>query len=126
MGNLVQKTKGVNKRQILLFTQPHAALGGKISDVGVATVNGRKIVLAGTPVGGTASFLDNQQALLTVANDATAQGVLQYDVDVTDGPENGSVLIFGFVNLNRIDSSLTITEEAITALDGKVTFARRN
>lgn len=126
MANMVKTTPGSNVRQILLFTQPHAALGAKIGDTGVVAVAGRKIIPAGTPVGGANNFLENQQAVLTVSNGAEAQGVLQYDVDVTDGEENGSVLIFGFVNLNRVDPSLTITPEAIAALDGKVTFARRN
>ena len=38
--------------------------------------------------------------------------VLLHDVDVTRGNANGTALIFGFVNINRVDSSVA---QAITA-----------
>jgi hypothetical protein len=50
--------------------------------------------------------------------------VLLHDVDVTDGNVNGTVLIFGFVNTNRLESDVQakITSAVKTALDAKVTF----
>lgn len=61
-----------------------------------------------------------------MSNDENAVGVLLHEVDVTEGTNNATVLVFGFVNLNRLDASVTITPEAKTALDGKVTFVKRN
>lgn len=123
MGQVV--TKGRNTKQILANAELFQSFGGQISDEGVVAKDGRKIIPAGTPVGG-ADFYDNEQAVLKVSNDAEATGVLLHEVDVTNGTNNGTVLIFGFVNLNRVDESVTITPEAKAALDGKVTFVKRN
>lgn len=124
-------TKGTQKRQILANTELYQAFGVQVSDEGViANKNGRKIIPAGTPVGGDDSTLQNQQAVLTVTNDAAnaakTQGVLQWDVDVTEGVDNGSLIVFGFVNENRFEEGLVIADEVKIALGGKVTFAKRN
>ncbi|ERL63757.1 hypothetical protein L248_2174 [Schleiferilactobacillus shenzhenensis LY-73] len=87
---------------------------------------GKKIIPAGTPVGGPDTFYENEQTVLSVVSDATAKGVLQHDVDVTSGQGNGSLLIFGFVNENRLADGVTIPDAVKTALNGKVTFFRRN
>lgn len=60
----------------------------QISDVGVAAnAEGRKIVPAGT---------------IYPANDATAIGILLYDVDVTEGPQPGAVIVEGYVIESRL------------------------
>lgn len=115
------------ENQILAFVKPTVSLSVNLNDTGVANdaTTGKKIIPAGTPVGSTTSVLDDETTPLSVANDATAQGVLLHDVDVTNGTGNGSLLIFGFVNLNRIPN-VTIADEVKTALAGKVTFMKRN
>lgn len=123
MGQVV--TKGRNIKQILANATLFQSFGAQIGDTGVAAVSGSKIIPAGTPVGG-ADFYTDEQAVLSVANDAEAIGVLLHEVDVTNGTANGTVLVFGFVNENRLDKALTISTEAKTALDGKVTFVKRN
>lgn len=124
MGSVVKKGKNIT--QILANAQLFQSFGGQIGDAGVTAVNGQKIIPAGTPVGGASDFYANEQAVLVVSNDDKAQGVLLHDVDVTGGTANGTVLVFGFVNENRLDKGLTVTDEAKTALDGKVTFVKRN
>lgn len=124
MGQVV--TKGRNIKQILANSVLFQSFGGQVGDTGVTAVNGRKIIPAGTPVGGANDFYEDEQAVLTVSNDENAVGVLLHEVDVTEGTNNATVLVFGFVNLNRLDASVTITPEAKTALDGKVTFVKRN
>lgn len=124
MGQVV--TKGRNIKQILANAVLFQSFGGQVGDTGVTAVNGRKIIPAGTPVGGANGFYEDEQAVLTVSNDENAVGVLLHEVDVTEGTNNATVLVFGFVNLNRLDASVTITPEAKTALDGKVTFVKRN
>ena len=124
MGQVV--TKGRNIKQILANAVLFQSFGCQVGDTGVTAVNGRKIIPAGTPVGGANNFYEDEQAVLTVSNDANAVGVLLHEVDVTEGTNNATVLVFGFVNLNRLDADLTITDEAKTALDGKVTFVKRN
>lgn len=124
MGQVV--TKGRNIKQILANAVLFQSFGGQVGDTGVTAVNGRKIIPAGTPVGGANNFYEDEQAVLIVSNDENAVGVLLHEVDVTEGTNNATVLVFGFVNLNRLDAGLTITDEAKTALDGKVTFVKRN
>lgn len=55
-----------------------------------------------------------------------AVGVLLHDVDVTDGDANGTLLIWGFVNLNRMDSTTAgfITATRKTELAGRVWFLK--
>ncbi|EOH94837.1 hypothetical protein [Enterococcus pallens] len=129
MGTVV--TKGKNTKQILANATLYQAFGAQIKADGVtADSNGRKIIPAGTPVGGTASFLEDEMAELVVTNAdgdaANTQGVLLYEIDVTAGTQNGTVLVFGFVNENRLDSALTVNAAAKTALENKVTFVKRN
>lgn len=54
----------------------------------------------------------------TTGSGSNAVGVLLHDVDVTAGDANGTLLIFGFVNKNRIDETTRalITADVQTAL----------
>lgn len=77
----------------------------QVSDTGVtADANGKKIVKAGT---------------ILPANDATAQGILYTDVDVTEGPQPGSLIVEAYVLEARLP--VAPTAEAKTALS-KITF----
>lgn len=108
---------------ILMFREPMASLGIVVSNANYVEQDGRKLVKAGTPLKGD---IDNRTVPfeVTTGNDATV--ILRDDVDVTNGNNNGTGLIFAFVNTNRIDSTtLTkITEEVKTALKGKITFIK--
>jgi len=75
-----------------------------VSDVGVAVVDGKKIVKAGT---------------ILPANDATAKGILYNDVDVTYGPQPGALIVEGYILEARLPIAPAAT--AKTALT-KVTF----
>ena len=57
---------------------------------------------------------------------SNAVGVLLHDVDVTDGDANGSLLIWGFVNVNRLDSNTQgmISSALKTALAGRIWFLK--
>jgi hypothetical protein len=72
----------------------------EVSDAGVsADENGRKIVKAGT---------------VYPANDATAEGILFNDVDVTEGPQPGALMVEGYVLEARLP--VAPAAEAKTAL----------
>lgn len=74
------------------------------------------IAVTGTPADGDKITVD-----FTAAYNTAPVGVLLHDVDVTAGDDNGALLIFGFVDLNKVDSSVvTILVAAQSALDGKV------
>lgn len=77
----------------------------------------KKIVKAGTPLTGN---LDARTTPFTAANadGSDVVGVLLHDVDVTVGDANGEIVIFGFINMNRID---TTTQAKInTTIQGKL------
>ncbi|MCM3598702.1 hypothetical protein M4D55_23365 [Metabacillus idriensis] len=77
----------------------------QISDAGVtADANGRKIVKSGT---------------VYPLNDATATGIVFNDVDVTNGPQPGALMVEGYVLEARLPVAPAAT--AKTALT-KITF----
>lgn len=134
MANKVTSKTAVNKNQILFDVMNRKAVS-IIVDATAGTVDsttGKKIVKAGTPLAG--DLMDRTKAFkkptatASVAEGGTTtttapavQGVLLYDVDVTAGSENGSLLIWGFVNLDRLDTSVVTEIKAQqSALDGKI------
>lgn len=127
MANKLKTASATNKKQILFMTNPFAAVGVVMSNTGAVTVGDRKIQKAGTPIAGD---LTNRNTAFTVAAETSgasdAVGVLLHDVDVTDGAENATCLIFGFVDLNKLDTDVAskVTAKAKTALAGKVTFIK--
>lgn len=75
----------------------------------------------GIAVTGTPADSDGIQVHFTAGVDDKATGVLLHDVDVTDGDDNGTLLIFGFVNINRLDADVqTAITTAASDLEGKV------
>ena len=89
--------------QILLNPDLQFSVGVVVSNAKAVTEGGRKVVKAGTPLAGN---LDARNTAFTVATDATnVQGILLHDVDVTEGNGNGTLLIFGFVNQDKIDAA---------------------
>lgn len=118
-----KKSTAITPTQILFNTEPQVSVGIVVSDSGViANSEGKKIVKAGTPLTGN---LEARNTAFT-AGTSNAVGVLLHDVDVSNGAENGTLLIFGFVNLDRLDSTTAalITSEVKTALNAKVTFIK--
>lgn len=69
-----------------------------LDDELATTVDGRKIVKAGTPF---------------PANDATCIGLVLHDYDVTDGPAEAAIMYDGAVDLTKI--SVEISAAAKTA-----------
>lgn len=89
------------------------------STMASVTVDGRKVVKAGTPLAG--DLLNRDTPFKAPDKDSAAVGVLLHDVDITNGNANGSLLIWGFVNLNRLDAATqTLATGAKEALSGKV------
>lgn len=129
----ITKTNGMNTDQILLNVQHQVSLSVVVSkdidNSAVVTVNGKKYVKAGTPLSGsldartTPFVLGKVDTTPTVAT-ATPVGVLLEDVEITTGNANGTLLIFGFVNTNRLVNSVKtlLTSDVKKALNAKVTF----
>lgn len=128
MANRIKSQTYVNVNQILFNTDPQVSVGVLVSNSGIsAGADGKKIVKAGTPLAGS---LEARGTAFTKASTTSgvsnAVGILLHDVDVTAGSENGTLLIFGFVDLNKVDTTTAalVTSEVKTALKGGVTFLK--
>lgn len=79
----------------------------------------------GITVTGTVANNDEIQVVFTASGTVTANAVLLHDVDVTDaavgGAKNGTALLWGFVNINRLDSDVQAMVTAGTKI-GDVQF----
>lgn len=127
----IKKETYGSTNQILFNVEPQVSVGIVVDDSVQATANslGKKIVKAGTPLTGN---LTNRSIPFTAAKAGSASeasdavGVLLHDVEVTTGDANGTLLIFGFVNLDRIDETTQrkLTSYVKTALAGRVTFLK--
>lgn len=93
--------------QILGATSPYYAIGIIVDDSAGTVVGSRKIVKAGTPLVVDPANLQTP-ATKIASNEAikTAKVILLHDVDVTDGDANGSGLVMGIVNYNRLESDV--------------------
>lgn len=113
----ITKVTGAAPVQILFNVQNQVSVSIVVDDAYSVTRDGKKIVPAGTPLSGD---LTARETAFVQAKDATsagndgkaATGVLLHDVDVTNGDNNGTLLIWGFVDLNKLDST---TAALITA-----------
>lgn len=109
----IKKETYGNVQQILFAVEHQVSVGIVVDETcGVEQTNGRKIAKAGTPVTGD---LDKRTVAFTPATTGVSTdviGVLLHDVDVTTGDNNGTLLLFGFVNTNRLDET---TKGKITA-----------
>lgn len=105
-----------NKKEILKFADHFVSIGVKVDATGiVADADGRKIIPAGTIVGSTTGGKPVLQNLSTVkvkaatfedtGSTTNAEGVLLNDVDVTHGDANGSMIIHGYINVNKLPAA---------------------
>lgn len=114
MSKFIQ-TSYSNKKEILKFPDHYVNLAVTVDDAGItANADGKKIVPAGTIIGG--GFLNDDTVKVvkaTTTDDVSnAEGVLFNDVDVTYGPAPGAALIHGFVALNKLPAQPTAEEKA--------------
>ena len=123
----ITKVVGTAPVQILFNVQNQFSVGIKVDDANYVTENGRKIVKAGTPLSGNLGARETAFVKATTSSGSSnAVGILLHDVDVTEGDTNGTLLIWGFVDLNKLDTATAalITTEVKTALKGGVTFLK--
>lgn len=104
----VRKETYGNTNQILFAVEHQVSMGVVVSEALGVAEGTKKVVKAGTPLTGnldarTTAFTAATAESSTEASDAV--GVLLHDVDVTTGDANGTLLLFGFVNTNRIDAT---------------------
>lgn len=104
----VRKETYGNTNQILFAVEHQVSMGVVVNKALGVAEGTKKVVKAGTPLTGN---LDARTTAFTAATAGSsteasnAVGVLLHDVDVTTGDANGTLLLFGFVNTNRIDAT---------------------
>lgn len=121
---ITKSTFGAPK-QILANVDLQSSVGCIVPQSLGVEVGAKKIAKAGTPV---RIDLMNINTAVAKADGTTAMNaVLLHDVDVTNGAANGTALIFGFVNVNRVDADVaTAITTALTATgaSAKLTFMK--
>lgn len=122
VANSVKSKNYSNEKQILIAPELAFTIGCLVGNTGVdADSNGKKIIKAGTPVGGTTSVLTNRQTVLTKGA-SNAQGVVLHDVDVTEGDGRATLVVAGYVDLYKLDSDVVSIVSDATATLSKITF----
>lgn len=90
----------------------------------VADSNGKKILKAGTPLYGDLQARGTAFVSATdVEATSNAVGIILHDTDVTAGNVNAQCLIFGFVDLTKVDTGV-VSAAAQAALKGKISFIK--
>ena len=108
------ETVYTNTKSIVKFPDHYVNLAVTVSDAGVvANADGKKVVPAGTILGG--GFLASETVPAVKTNGVGAEGVLFNDTDVTYGPAPGVAMIHGFVDLDKLPEAPVAA--AITALN---------
>lgn len=110
--------------QILANVEHQYSVGCRVpASLGVDVGDGLKIVKAGTPI--NINLLDTSIAV--TAASTTCNAVLLHNVDVSDvktgGAANGTALIWGFVNLNRVEEDIQTKLKAQTNT-GEITLVK--
>lgn len=131
MSKFVENTY-TNRKEILKFSNHSVQVAVSVDPTGiVADEDGRKIVKAGTIVGGKdGSTLADETKKVEKKNTqgggtgtanagVDAEGVLLYDVDVTHGFGEGAMIVHGFVDLGKLPEAPCV--DAKTALK-QITF----
>lgn len=113
----VAKATYAATKQILANVEHQVSVGCIVPQTLGVTVGTKKIVKAGTPI---KIDMMNLQIGAVMANNASQplNAVLLHDVDVTNGTANGTALIFGFVNVNRVDADVAAAIAAAVGATG--------
>lgn len=116
MANLIKKTEyGQLEKHILIANNSYmVSLPARIAATGAVTVDGKKIIKAGTPLAG--DITKRGTAFAKASTGVTA--IALHDVDVTAGEANGTILLAGCVDKLKLDSDVQslITSTVVTAL----------
>lgn len=103
-------------KQILANVDLQSSVGCIVPQTLGVAVGSKKIAKAGTPI--KIDLMNLQTAAVKADGTTALNAVLLHDVDVTAGNANGTALIFGFVNVNRVDSDVATAITTAVAADG--------
>lgn len=112
---ITKKTYGA-PTQILANVELQSSVGCIVPKTLGVEVGTKKLVKAGTPI--NIDLMNQNNAVSAVAEGKVMNAVLLHDVDVTTGNANGTALLFGFVNVNRVESDVVTAITAAQAITG--------
>lgn len=121
----ISKTTMTAPRQILANVELQSSVGCIVPQALGVEVGGKKITKAGTPI--KVDLMNLQTAAVKADGTTAMNAVLLHDVDVTNGNANGTALIFGFVNVNRVESDVATaitTAVGATGASKQITFIK--
>lgn len=100
----VERKSYGNRKTILVDPENSTAVSCMVANTGVtADEDGVKMVKSGTPVYG--SLLDRDVAMV-VSGTGSPCGVILHDVDVTDGTANSQIVIFGTIDVSKLEDDV--------------------
>lgn len=129
----ITKTVGYNTTQILFDVDNQKSVGVVVdatsNKANGEAVNGHTILRAGTPLTGK---LTTRETAFTAAkvDGSDVVGILLHDVDLgvvgSEKNANGTLLIWGFVNLDRVGTKANslLVAAVQTGLAGKIWFLK--
>lgn len=100
---------GAPEKTILVDPLNSTAVSIVVANTGItADAEGKKIIKAGTPVYGS---LQARNTAFTISGAASAKpaGVILHDVDVTAGNANSQIVIFGTIDVSKVDATTATT-----------------
>lgn len=116
----MKKTSFMVENDILIAPELAFGLSAKIGQGGAATVDGVKVIKAGTPLYASADVKVNRDTILSATATGTCQGVARHNVYFASNEEfiNDTLLIAGYVDLDMLASDVVskITAEVKTAI----------
>lgn len=112
----ITNTSMAATKQILANVDLQSSVGCIVPQTLGVVVGSKKIAKAGTPI--KIDLMNLQTAVIKADGTTPLNAVLLHDVDVTAGNANGTALIFGFVNVNRVDSDVATAITTAVAADG--------
>lgn len=112
----ITNTSMAATKQILANVDLQSSVGCIVPQTLGVVVGSKKIAKAGTPI--KIDLMNLQTAAIKADGTTPLNAVLLHDVDVTVGNANGTALIFGFVNVNRVDSDVATAITTAVAADG--------
>ncbi len=112
----ITNTSMAATKQILANVDLQSSVGCIVPQTLGVVVGSKKIAKAGTPI--KIDLMNLQTAAVKADGTTALNAVLLHDVDVTAGNANGTALIFGFVNVNRVDSDVATAITTAAAADG--------
>ena len=129
MPNKVVTKNYTNESDFLIAPEDAVSISVIIGSTGVSSNSaGRYVIPQGTPlyVADGKSILVDRDEVMTVssANSAVLSGIARHTVDVTDGSVNDALLIEGYVDLYKLDSTTATAVASVSANLPKITFIK--